>query len=64
MKKNIPDFENLPYNFQQNVLVNLDINNNLIFQHSKSTILKPSKTNFEIELKDFLNLRGDNAKSL
>lgn len=31
MKKNIPDFENLPYNIQQNVLVNLDINNNLIF---------------------------------
>lgn len=64
MKKNIPDFENLPYNIQQNVLVNLDVNNNLIFQHSKSTILKPQKTNFEIELKDFLNLRGDNAKSL
>lgn len=64
MKKNIPDFENLPYNIHQNVLVNLDVNNNLIFQHSKSTILKPQKTNFEIELKDFLNLRGDNAKSL
>lgn len=31
MKKNIPDFENLPYNIQQNVLVNLDVNNNLIF---------------------------------
>ena len=31
MKRNIPDFENLPYNIQQNVLVNLDINNNLIF---------------------------------
>jgi len=31
MKKNIPDFENLSYNIQQNVLVNLDVNNNLIF---------------------------------